>query len=60
MKESWRCADLFDTSVDVLLGYEAKNNKRSALITRLKGFKEHLNETERYLTETIDFSLYMI
>ena len=22
--------------------------------------KEYLNETERYLTETIDFSLYMI
>ena len=27
-------ADLFDTSVDVLLGYEVKNNKRSAAAAR--------------------------
>lgn len=31
-------ADLFDTSVDVLLGYEMKNNRRDAAIARLKEF----------------------
>ena len=31
-------ADLFDTSVDVLLGYEVKNNKRGAAAARLKDF----------------------
>lgn len=29
-------ADFFDTSVDVLLGYEVKSNKQSATVTRLK------------------------
>lgn len=29
-------ADLFDTSVDVLLGYEVKNNKQKATVERLK------------------------
>ena len=29
-------ADLFDTSVDVLLGYEVKSNKQRATVTRLK------------------------
>ena len=31
-------ADLFDTSVDVLLGYEVKNNKRAAALERLKDY----------------------
>lgn len=29
-------ADLFDTSVDVLLGYEIENNKQKAMVVRLK------------------------
>lgn len=29
-------ADLFDTSVDVLLGYEVKDNKRATAVARLK------------------------
>ena len=31
-------ADLFDTSVDVLLGYEIKNNKQAETVTRLKEY----------------------
>ncbi len=47
-------ADLFDTSVDVLLGYEVKNNKQDATVTRLKEYfhrrdKEGLAEAEKAL-----------
>lgn len=31
-------ADLFDTSVDVLLGYEVKSNKQAATVMRLKKY----------------------
>ena len=31
-------ADLFDTSVDVLLGYELKDNKQAIMLARLKAF----------------------
>lgn len=31
-------ADLFDTSVDVLLGYEVKSNKQAAAVARLKEY----------------------
>lgn len=37
-------ADLFDTSVDVLLGYEVKDNKRAAAVTRLKDFVHRRDE----------------
>lgn len=33
-----KLADLFDTSVDVLLGYEVKCNRQSATVARLKDF----------------------
>ena len=36
-------ADLFDTSVDVLLGYEMKDNKQATLIARLR---EHLHNKD--------------
>ena len=47
-------ADLFDTSVDVLLGYEIKSNKQAATITRLKEYlhskdKRGLDEAEKAL-----------
>ena len=47
-------ADLFDTSVDVLLGYEVKSNKQAATVTRLKEYlhgkdKSGLNEVEKAL-----------
>ena len=47
-------ADLFDTSVDVLLGYEVKSNKQAATITRLKEYlhskdKSGLAEAEKAL-----------
>lgn len=47
-------ADLFDTSIDVLLGYEMKNNRRSAAVERLKSFaqrrdKQGLAEAEKLL-----------
>lgn len=37
-------ADLFDTSVDVLLGFEVKDNKRRAAVQRLKDFEHHKDE----------------
>lgn len=37
-----------------------KLQKLKGLQNDIDAIKEHLNETERYLTETIDFSLYMI
>ena len=37
-------ADFFDTSVDVLLGYEMKSNKQSATVTRLKQFMHDRDE----------------
>ena len=37
-------ADMFDTSVDVLLGYEVKNNKRGAAVERLKKFLHYRDE----------------
>lgn len=47
-------ADLFDTSVDVLLGYEVKSNKQAATVARLKEYlhskdKSGLNEAEKAL-----------
>ena len=47
-------ADLFDTSVDVLLGYEVKSNKQAATVTRLKEYlhnkdKSGLDEAEKAL-----------
>ncbi|MCH5271406.1 MAG: helix-turn-helix transcriptional regulator [Lachnospiraceae bacterium] len=42
-------ADLFDTSVDVLLGYEVKNNKQKAMVERMKSLMQ--NRDERALTE---------
>ena len=47
-------ADLFDTSVDVLLGYEIKSNKQAATVTRLKEYlhskdKSGLVESEKAL-----------
>ena len=42
-------ADLFDTSVDVLLGYEVRDNKRGATVARLKELMH--NRDERGLTE---------
>lgn len=47
-------ADLFDTSVDVLLGYEVKSNKQAATIERLKEYvyckdKSGLAEAEKAL-----------
>lgn len=47
-------ADLFDTSVDVLLGYEVKSNKQTETITRLKEYlhckdKSGLAEAEKAL-----------
>ena len=47
-------ADLFDTSVDVLLGYEVKSNKQAATVTRLKEYlhnrdKNGLGEVEKAL-----------
>lgn len=37
-------ADLFDISVDVLLGYEVKNNKQDATVARLK---DHLHNRDK-------------
>ena len=37
-------ADMFDTSVDVLLGYEVKNNKRGAAVERLKDYLHRRDE----------------
>ena len=37
-------ADLFDTSVDVLLDYEVKSNKQSATVARLKQFMHERDE----------------
>lgn len=37
-------ADIFDTSVDVLLGYEMKNNKQSAAVERIKQFRNDRDE----------------
>ena len=42
-------ADLFDTSVDVLLGYEVKSNKQAAAVTRLKEYLH--NKDKRGLAE---------
>lgn len=42
-------ADFFDTSVDVLLGYEMKSNKQSATVARLKQFMH--GRDERGLSE---------
>ena len=47
-------ADLFDTSVDVLLGYEVKDNKEGATVARLKEYlhnkdKSGLAEAEKAL-----------
>ncbi len=47
-------ADLFDTSVDVLLGYEVKSNKQADTVSRLKAYlrdrdKEGLVEAEKAL-----------
>lgn len=47
-------ADLFDTSVDVLLGYEVKSNKQAAMVSRLKEYlhnkdKNGLIEAEKAL-----------
>ena len=47
-------ADLFDTSIDVLLGYEVKSNKQAATIERLKEYlhrmdKNGLAEAEKAL-----------
>lgn len=38
-------ADLFDTSVDVLLGYEVKSNKQTATVTRLKEYLHNKDES---------------
>lgn len=46
-------ADLFDMSVDVLLGYEVKNNKRAAALERLKDFE--CRKDERGLAEADKF-----
>lgn len=48
-------ADMFDTSVDVLLGYVAKNNKQGAAVDRLKNFlhckdERGLVEADKLLT----------
>lgn len=37
-------ADLFDTSVDVLLGCEVRNNKRGAAVERLKDYAHRRDE----------------
>ena len=37
-------ADLFDTSVDVLLGYEIKDNKQNATVSRLQELMRNRNE----------------
>lgn len=42
-------ADFFDTSVDVLLGYEMKSNRQSAAVARLREFMR--NRDERGLSE---------
>lgn len=47
-------ADFFDTSVDVLLGYEMKDNRRQATVDRLKKYyhdkdREGLREAEKAL-----------
>lgn len=42
-------ADFFDTSVDVLLGYEMKSNKQSAAVARLREFMH--DRDERGLSE---------
>lgn len=44
-----KLADLFDTSVDVLLGYEVKNNKQKAMVERMKSLMQ--NRDEQALTE---------
>lgn len=48
-------ADLFDTSVDVLLGYEIKNNTQKDMVMRMKEFMHNrddqaLTEAEKALT----------
>ncbi|MBQ6077759.1 MAG: helix-turn-helix domain-containing protein, partial [Clostridia bacterium] len=47
-------ADFFDTSVDVLLGYEIKDNRKEATVRRLQNFRrakdrEGLAEAEKAL-----------
>ena len=37
-------ADIFDTSVDVLLGYEMKNNKQTATVERIKQLRNDRDE----------------
>lgn len=49
-------ADFFDTSVDVLLGYEMKDNRQEAAVERLREFKARkdcagLAEAEKALTK---------
>lgn len=43
-------ADFFDTSIDVLLGYELRNNDRSSTIQRLKGYV-HTREDDNVFVE---------
>lgn len=38
-------ADLFDTSVDVLLGYEVKSNKQAAAVARLKEYLHNKDQS---------------
>lgn len=38
-------ADFFDTSVDVLLGYEMKDNRLEAAVGRLKEYRRHKDRT---------------
>lgn len=42
-------ADLFETSVDVLLGYELRNNDRESLVKRLQGYIRDKNAPEALL-----------
>lgn len=42
-------ADFFDTSMDVLLGYEMKDNRVQVVVGRLKEYK--LNKAQRGLVE---------
>lgn len=42
-------ADFFDTSMDVLLGYEMKDNRVQVVVGRLKEYK--LNKAQRGLLE---------
>ena len=38
-------ADFFDTSVDVLLGYEMKDNRLSSTLSRLRGYRQNNDQS---------------